>query len=99
MTILYPEDARQWNGKLYMTAHGAGSYGEIDNLVERDPKAKFNPHQNVNRYVTLMMDRGYAVAHTMRSADRIRGDVTVTLEDGTALKGFNLSSHAGLLIS
>jgi hypothetical protein len=99
MTILYPEDARQWNGKLYVTAHGAGSYGEIGNLVERDPKAKFNPHQNVNRYVTLMMDRGYAVAHTMRSADRIRGDVTVTLEDGTALKGFNLSSHAGLLIS
>ena len=99
MTILYPEDARDWNGKLYMTAHGAGSYGAVGNLVERDPKQKFNPHQNLNRYVTLMMDRGYAVAHTMRSADRIRGDIEVSLEDGTALKGLNLSSHAGLLRS
>ena len=99
MTILYPEDARDWNGKLYMTAHGAGSYGAVGNLVERDPKQRFNPHQNLNRYVTLMMDRGYAVAHTMRSADRIRGDIEVSLEDGTALKGLNLSSHAGLLRS
>lgn len=99
MTILYPEEARDWNGKLYMIAHGAGSYGAVGNLVARDPKAKFNPHQNINRYVTLMIDRGYAVAHTMRSADRIRGDIEVSLEDGTALKGFNLSSHAGLLRS
>lgn len=99
MTILYPESAKDWNGKLYITAHGAGSYGAVGNLVERDPRAKFNPHQNINRYVTLMIDRGYAVAHTMRSSDRIRGDVEVSLEDGTALKGFNLSSHAGLLRS
>jgi len=99
MTILYPKEVRDWNGKLYVTAHGAGSYGAVGNLVARDPNAKFNPHQNINRYVTLMIDRGYAVAHTMRSADRIRGDVEVSLEDGMALKGFNLSSHAGLLRS
>ena len=99
MTILYPEDPRHWNGKLYITAHGAGSYGAVGHLVERDPNAKYNPLQNLNRYVTLMMDKGYAVAHTMRSADRLRGDVSVTLEDGSALKGFNLSSHAGLLAS
>lgn len=99
LTILYPENARDWNGKLYITAHGAGSYGAVGNLVARDAKAKFSPHQNLNRYVTLMIDRGYAVAHTMRTADRIRGDVEVALEDGTALKGFNLSSHAGLLRS
>ena len=98
MTIFYPEDPRHWNGKLYMTAHGAGSYGAIGTLVPRDPNAKVNPLQNVNRYVTLMIDKGYAVAHTMRSSDRTRGDVTVTLEDGTTLKN-NLSSHAGLMTS
>ncbi len=96
MTILYPEDPKQWNGKLYITAHGAGSYDTIGTLVPRDPKAKFNPLQDVNRYVTLMIDKGYAVAHTMRSANRIRGDVTVTLSDGTTVKN-NLSSHAGLI--
>src|SRR5262249_35417216 len=97
-TIFSPEDPRQWNEKLYITAQGAGSYGAIGTLSPRDPAAKFNPLQNVNRYVTLMIDKGYAVAHTMRSSDRTRGDVSVTLEDGTIVKN-NLSSHAGLITS
>ena len=42
MTVLYPEDARYWNGKLYITAHGAGSYGDVGTLVPRDPPAKYN---------------------------------------------------------
>src|SRR5260370_28977603 len=46
-----------------------------------------------------MIDKGYAVAHTMRSSDRTRGDVTITLEDGTKLNNYNLSSHAGLITS
>ena len=69
-----------------MTAHGAGSYGAIGTLVPRDPDTEIQSAQNVNRYVTLMIDKGYAVAHTMRSSDRTRGDITVTLEDGTTLK-------------
>jgi len=98
LTVFYPEDPRQWNGKLYITAHGAGSYGDIGALIPRDPNAKYNQLQNINRYVALMIDKGYAVAHTMRSSDRIRGDVTVTLEDGTTLKN-NVSAHVGLIIS
>jgi hypothetical protein len=99
LTIFYPEDARNWNGKLFITAHGAGSYGAVGALVPRDPNAKFNPLADVNRYIGLMIDKGYAVAHTMRSADRTRGDVTITLEDGTKLNNYNLSSHAGLITS
>ena len=96
MTIIYPEDPRHWNGKLYITAHGAGSYDVVGTLVPRDPKAKFNPLQNFNRYVTLMIDKGYAVAHTMRSSALTGGDVVVTFEDGTTSKN-NLSLHAGLI--
>lgn len=98
MTIFYPEDRRNWNGKLYFTAHGAGSYGDIGYLIPRDPNAKYNRLQNVNRYVALMIDKGYAVAHTMRASDRTSGDVSVTLEDGTTVKN-NVSSHAGLIAS
>jgi hypothetical protein len=98
MTILYPEDARHWNGKLFMTAHGAGSYGAVGTLLPRDPTLKFSPLQGVNRYVATMMDKGYAVAHTMRSSDRLKGDISVTLEDGTKLQNYNLSSHAGLMV-
>jgi len=99
LTILYPEDARNWNGKLFVTAHGAGSYGAVGALVPRDPDAKFNPLADINRYVGLMIDKGYAVVHTMRSSERTRGDVTVTLEDGTKLSNYNLSSHSGLITS
>ena len=99
MTIFYPENPRQWNGKLFVTAHGAGSYGAVGTLIPRDPNLKFNPLANVNRYIGLMIDKGYAVAHTMRSSARSGGDITVTLEDGTTLKGYNLSSHAGLILS
>jgi len=99
LTIFYPENAHDWNGKLFITAHGAGSYGAVGALVPRDPAAKFNPLADINRYVGLMIDKGYAVAHTMRSADRTRGDITITLEDGTRLSNYNVSSHAGLITS
>lgn len=77
LTIFYPEDSRRWNGKLFITAHGAGSYGAVGALLPRDPNNKFNPLTGVNRYVSLMIDKGYAVAHTMRSSDRTRGDVSI----------------------
>jgi hypothetical protein len=99
MTIFYPEDARHWNGKFFLTAHGAGSYGAIGALIPRDPNSKFNPLTGINRYVGLMIDKGYAVAHTMRSSDRLRGDIAITLEDGTKLNDYNVSSHAGLIVS
>jgi len=97
-TLFFPEDAARWNGKLFMTAHGAGPYAGIGSLVPRDPHADFNPLTNVNRYVGLMLDRGYAVAHTLRSSHLQGGDVVLTLEDGTTLDKYNISSHAGFMI-
>src|SRR5262249_56861637 len=44
-----------------------------------------------------MIDRGYAVAHTLRSSSIIGGDVVVTLDDGTVLAKNNVSSHAGFI--
>jgi hypothetical protein len=99
MTIFYPEDGRHWNGKVFLTAHGAGSYGAIGALIPRDSNSRFHPLTGINRYVGLMIDKGYAVAHTMRSSDRLRGDVTIALEDGAKLSNYNLSSHAGLITS
>lgn len=96
MTLLLPADPKDWNGKLFITAHGAGSYAKLGELVPRDPE----PHQAAeNFYAGLMIDKGYAVAHTMRSASMVGGDVKVTLDDGTALPGgFNVSSNASLVL-
>jgi len=97
MSVFVPINAGDWNGKLFMTAHGAGAYGAIGTLIPRSPDADFNALTNHNRYVGLMLDRGYAVAHTLRSTQIGGGDVTVTLEDGTILPKTNVSSHAGFL--
>ncbi len=96
ITLFLPEDRANWNGKLFVTAHGAGAYGGIGKMIERDPKADFHPLTNKNRYVGLMLDRGYAVAHTLRSSQIEGGDVAVTLEDGTTLQA-NVSTHAGFI--
>ena len=68
----------------------------VGKLIERDPNADFHPRTNSNRYIGLMIDRGYAVAHTLRSSQIAGGDVEVTLEDGSTLKN-NVSTHTGFL--
>ena len=97
MSLFYPANPKDWNGKLFVTAHGSGSYSSVGTLVPRDPKADFNPLLNVNRFVGLLVDKGYAVAHTLRSAARTGGDVTALLEDGTTHQ-VNVSTHAGFIV-
>jgi hypothetical protein len=96
MSLFIPANAADWNGKLFVTAHGAGAYGAVHTLIQRNAAADFNPLTNHNRYVGLMLDRGYAVAHTLRSTQIGGGDVVVTLEDGTTQKA-NISSHGAFL--
>lgn len=98
MSLFFPADPKHWNGKLFVTAHGAGSYGSVGTLMPRDPQADFNALLNINRFAGLLIDKGYAVAHTLRSADRVGGDVTAALEDGSTLK-VNVSTHAGFIVS
>jgi hypothetical protein len=97
MSLFLPLNAADWNGKLFVTAHGAGPYGGVGTLIPRHAGADFNPLTNLNRYVGLMIDRGYAVAHTLRSSSIVGGDVVVTLDDGTVLPKNNVSSHAGFI--
>jgi Alpha/beta hydrolase domain len=96
MTLFVPLEATSWNGKLYVTAHGAGAYAQVNTLLPRNPEADFHPLANHNRYVALMLDRGYAVAHTLRSTQIGGGDVAITLDDGTIGKA-NISSHGGFI--
>ena len=96
ISLFFPANAKDWNGKLFVTAHGAGPYGAVGALIPRHPDADFNPLMNVNRFVGLMIDKGYAVAHTLRSAHQQGGDVAAALEDGTTLK-VNISTHPGFI--
>lgn len=96
LTVFYPDDPKAWNGKLFVTVHGAGSYAKVGELVPRDP---FPARAAKNFYIGLMIDRGYAVVHTKRSSALRGGDVTVTLDDGQTVKGYNVSSNADMMLS
>jgi hypothetical protein len=98
ISLFFPQNVSDWNGKLFVTAHGAGAYEPVGILLPREPNAAFNPLANANRYVGSMIDRGYAVAHTLRSSQMQGGDVVVKLDDGQTIQNCNISSHAGFLL-
>jgi hypothetical protein len=98
LTLFYPTSRGQWNGKLFVSVHGGGNYVPVGELRPRDPNGRLSPLQGHNHWVGLMLDKGYAVAHTMRSTGRTGGNVAVTLDDGMVLQGRQLSDHTGLIL-
>ena len=109
MTIFLPRSAADWNGKLFMMAHGSSPYPQVGELVPREP-GRYNRYMGANSYVGLLVDKGYAVAWTRRgsSTGKLRpGDTekfhpgvgTVTLDDGTVLTGKSIDYVTSLLLS
>ena len=84
--LIYPKLRQDWNGKLWVTAHGRGSsfnngslkiwhkYLDLD-----DPMANFNKLQKA------MLSLGYAVAVTLRTSEERVGEIIATLDDGTVV--------------
>lgn len=96
LTLFLPKQAAGWNGKLFMIFHGGAMYPPIGDLLPRP--ARYNPLMGANEYVGLMIERGYAVVYTRRSASAGRpGDRDVVLDDGTLLKERTHGYHVGLL--
>jgi hypothetical protein len=60
MSVFYPADRNAWNGKMWVTAHGAS--GGID-----IPWNKFDPA--ISGYDRQMLSRGYALVKTRRTAN------------------------------
>lgn len=99
MTLVYPEGS--WNGKLFMTVHGAsGSFAEgtlkpWDKLLNPGN----DPMGDLSRYEKVFLDKGYAVLKTRRNADMTNpGDYEVVLDNGERLRGKNISDHPELLL-
>ena len=106
MTLFVPESAEDWNGKLFVQAHGSGSYSPIGELPPRQP-GEYALRQGANSYAGLMIDQGYAVAYTRRPAccstrpptperERQKNE-QVVLDDGTVLRDKTFGYHMGLL--
>jgi len=101
ITVVLPESPTNWNGKLYLHVHGAGTCaGEGRSRRRLDPA---EPLGDLSRYNEIMLEKGYVVAATVPAStnsaglDTIpggTGDCTmVKLEDGTPLRNLNLTDH------
>jgi hypothetical protein len=82
MSILYPADKSAWNGKVYVTVHGATTRGETLVSIAFD-----QVDQPVNAYDEQMLARGYIVVKTRRTANA-EGLSRNANPKPTGLKGF-----------
>lgn len=104
VTFLYPLDASTpggngWNGKMFVTAHGAGRSFKRGTLARWDKNlSPANPLSDISKYERLMLEKGFAVAKTRRSTLMQGGDTVVTLEDGTVLDDRNVTEQPRLIL-
>ncbi|MEE2840292.1 MAG: alpha/beta hydrolase domain-containing protein [Acidobacteriota bacterium] len=103
MTVLLPQSAADWNGKLFVLAHGSSHYTPIGELPPRQGD-QYPLLTGANAYAGLMIDQGYAVAYTRRPASgaRRRGAISraseeVRLDDGTLFEDKTFGFHSGLI--
>jgi len=100
MSLVFPED-KSWNGKLFVTLPGMGSYrAGTSKKWDRnyDPDS---PMGDVDKYQKLMLSKGYAVAMTRRNHLNRQpgdGDYAVRLLDGTILQERNPVDNPELII-
>lgn len=82
--LVYPQSRADWNGKLWVTAHGRGRSFRNGRLKiwDRyyDPKDPIAAFDKIDR---VMLAKGYALAKTMRTSEQGIGEVIATLEDGS----------------
>ncbi len=98
MIVLYPKEASAWNGRMFVTVHGGSRSLARGNLRPWDRNLDpANPAKDLSKYELLMLQKGYAVAKTRRNTDSAKGDVVVTLDDGTVVNR-NLTELPQLII-
>jgi len=103
--LLIPQNAADWNGSMWVLAHGAGRHSSLQ-LHPREPN-KFSRYTESAQQAGALIDKGFAVVWTRRDAAGADGgpdDVanTVLLDDGTELGGpgkvgMGFNNHLGLI--
>ena len=99
VVLMYPLDPNTWNGKMFVTAHGAGRSFVRGSLRRWDQNLNpGDPLSDISKYERLMLEKGFAVAKTYRSTLMQGGDTVVTLEDGTVFNDRNLTEQPRLIL-
>lgn len=105
VVILIPQNADDWNGSMWVLAHGASRFTPLQ--FHPRVAGKFNRYTQTSESAGALIDEGFAVVWTRRDAsdaNDISSDVsnTVVLDDGTQLGGpgkvgMGLNNHLGLI--
>jgi hypothetical protein len=97
--LMYPKGKSDWNGKLWVTAHGRGRSFRNGKLKvwdryydPEDPMAAFDKIDRV------MVSKGYALASTKRTSEQGIGEVIATLEDGTVVDFAAFNDNAAIIM-
>lgn len=84
--LVYPRERRDWNGKLWVTAHGRGrSFHNGALRTWHQYLDRGDPVAALNKLQRAMLASGYAVAITRRTSEENVGEIVATLEDGTVV--------------
>lgn len=69
MTVLYPLDRSQWNGKLWVTVHGEGlSFANGSLRAWENNLDRTRPLHDLDANERLVLSKGYALAKTRRTS-------------------------------
>lgn len=97
--LIFPTRRADWNGKLFVTAHGRGRSfrnGALrvwDRYLDpADPMAAFD------RIDRVMLSKGYAVAVTKRTSEQGIGEIRATLDDGSVVDWTAFNDNAAIIM-
>ncbi len=97
--VIYPKDPGVWNGRMFVTAHGAGPNFKDGSLKPWDKNLNpADPLAGIDTFDRVMLAKGYALAKTRRSTPKDGGDAAVTLDDGTVVMR-NVTEQPRLVLS
>lgn len=86
MTLIYPLDRKDWNGKMWVTVHGRGSAFKLGNLRAWNKYVdRANPLDGLNKYDKLMLAKGYVLAKTRRTTAEGLGEIKAVLDTGETI--------------
>ncbi|MDH3533080.1 MAG: hypothetical protein OEO82_09125 [Gammaproteobacteria bacterium] len=96
--LVYPKARADWNGKLWVTAHGRGR--SLRNGRLRIWDRYYDPDDPVaafDKIDRVMFAKGYALAKTLRTTEQDIGEVIAQLEDGSIVDFTAFNDNAAII--
>ena len=96
--LVFPENKADWNGKMWVTAHGRGRSFKNGRLkVWNKYLDRENPAAAFDKIKQSMLSKGYALAVTYRTSVQDVGEIIATLDDGTLIDWAAFNETASLI--